>query len=104
MEKINNIIAIVQARMGSTRLSGKALKKVNGKTLIEILFHRLFRSNKIEKILLVTSIKPEKDLLVETVEKLGYEVYRGSEDDVLDRYYQATKKHLPDSVVRITGD
>ena len=71
------ILAIVQARMKSTRLPGKVLKMVNGKTLIEILFHRLSRSNKIDKILLATSIKPENDLLVETVEKLGYEVYRG---------------------------
>jgi len=69
MEKINNIIAIAQAYLGSRQFPGKVLKKVNGKTLIEILFHRLPRSNKIDKILLATSIKPENDLLVETVEK-----------------------------------
>ena len=71
------ILAIVQARMGSTRLPGKVLKEVCGKSLIEILFHRLSRSKKIDKIILATSEKPENDLLVETVEKLGYEVYRG---------------------------
>ena len=90
--------------MGSTRLPGKVLKKVNGNPLIGILFHRLSRSKKIDKIILATSEKPENDLLVETVEKLGFEVFRGSEDDVLDRYYQAAKRYNPKSVVRITGD
>lgn len=98
------VIAIVQARMGSIRLPGKVLKEVNGKSLIEILFHRLSRSEKIDKVILATSKNPENDLLVETVEKLGFAVFRGSEDDVLDRYYQAAKLYSPEAVVRITGD
>ena len=98
------IIAIVQARMGSARLPGKVLKEVNGKPLIEILFHRLPHSKKIDKIILATSNSKENDHLAKIVEKLGFEVFRGSEDDVLDRYYEAAKPYSPEAVVRITGD
>ncbi|MFC2117206.1 aminotransferase class III-fold pyridoxal phosphate-dependent enzyme [Bacteroidota bacterium] len=98
------ILAIVQARLGSTRLPAKVLKKINGKSLIEILLYRLSLAKKIDKIVLATAENSENDELANHVEKLGYEVYRGSENDVLDRYYQAAKKHKPDSVVRITGD
>jgi glutamate-1-semialdehyde 2,1-aminomutase len=98
------ILAIVQARMGSTRLPGKVLKKVCGKPLIEILLHRLSRAKKIDKIILATSVSKENDSLTETVEKLGFDVFRGSEDDVLDRYYEAAKPYSLEAVVRITGD
>ena len=98
------ILGIVQARMNSTRFPGKVLKKINGKPLIEILFHRLSRSEKIDKVILATSDSKENDRLAETVTKLGFDVFRGSEDDVLDRYYQAAKVYKPQVVVRITGD
>jgi glutamate-1-semialdehyde 2,1-aminomutase len=90
--------------MGSTRLPGKVIKKINGKPLIEILLHRLSRAKKIDKIILATSVSKENDSLTETVEKLGFEVFRGSEDDVLDRYYEAAKPYSLEAVVRITGD
>jgi glutamate-1-semialdehyde aminotransferase/spore coat polysaccharide biosynthesis protein SpsF (cytidylyltransferase family) len=90
--------------MSSTRLPGKTLKKVNGKPLIEILFHRLSRSKKIDKVILATSENAENDRLAETIEQLSFDVFRGSEDDVLDRYYQAAKVYKPQVVVRITGD
>jgi glutamate-1-semialdehyde 2,1-aminomutase len=99
-----NCLAIVQARMGSIRLPGKVLKVINEKTLIEIVLHRLSNSKRIDKIVLATSKNSENDDLANLVKKLGYEVYRGSEDDVLDRYYRAAQKHLPEIVVRITGD
>ena len=98
------IIAIIQARMESTRLPGKVLKKVAGKSLIEILLHRLSRSRKIDKIILATSKNNENDELTNLIEKQGYGVYRGSENDVLDRYYRAAKQYNPEIVVRITGD
>ena len=98
------VIAIVQARVGSIRLPGKVLKEINGKSLIEIIFYRLAQSKKIDKIILATTENIENDLLVNLVEGLGYEVFRGSETDVLDRYYHAAKKHRPETVVRITGD
>ena len=99
-----NVLAIVQARMGSTRLPGKVLKKINGKPLIEILLHRLSSSKKIDKIILATSKDQMNDSLTDTVKKLDFEVFRGSEDDVLKRYYEAAKFFKPQVVVRITGD
>jgi glutamate-1-semialdehyde 2,1-aminomutase len=98
------VLAIVQARMGSTRLPGKVLKEVNGKPLIEILFHRLSLSKKIDKIILATTQHKENDILAEIVEKRGFEVFRGSEDDVLDRYYQAAKIMEAETIVRVSGD
>jgi glutamate-1-semialdehyde 2,1-aminomutase len=98
------ILAIVQARMGSTRLPGKVLKKVCGKPLIEILLHRLSLSKKIDKIIVATSVNKENDTLSEFVEKLGFDVFRGSEDDVLNRYYQAANLYKPNTILRITGD
>ena len=99
-----SVLAIVQARMGSTRLPGKVLKEVNGKPLIEILLHRLSRSEKIDKIILATSKNSKNDRLIEVVEKLGVEFFRGSEDDVLDRFFHAAREHQPKTVVRLTGD
>jgi len=99
-----NILAIVQARMNSTRFPGKVLEEINNITLIEILFHRLSQAKQIDKIILATSLSKQDDLLTETIEKLGFEVFRGSENDVLERYYQAAKIYCPKVVVRITGD
>ena len=62
-----NVLAIVQARMGSTRLPGKVLKEVGGKALIEILLHRLSQSKKIDKIVLATGENEENEILSETV-------------------------------------
>ena len=98
------VLAIVQARMGSTRLPGKVLKLVNGKPLIEILLHRLSNSKIIDKIVLATSESEDNNELANFVRKLGYEIYRGNENNVLDRYYHAAKKYQPEIVVRVTGD
>jgi glutamate-1-semialdehyde 2,1-aminomutase len=98
------IVAIVQARMGSTRLPNKVMKLIGGKPMIEILLARLARSKKINQIVLATSSNQINDLLVKHVSKLGYLCYRGSEQDVLDRYYQAAKSVGADLVIRITGD
>lgn len=97
-------LAIVQARLGSTRFPNKVLRPILERPLIELLLQRLAQSQRIDQILLATSDDPRNDPLAVTVELLGYPVYRGSEDDVLDRFYQAAKPHQPDTVVRITGD
>jgi len=98
------VLAIVQARVGSTRLPGKVLKKVNDKSLIEILFHRLSKSKKIDKIILATSESNENDILSDLIQVLGYDIFRGQEDDVLGRYFEAAKQYQPECIVRITGD
>ena len=100
----HKVVAIVQARMSSKRLPGKVLKTIDEKPLIEILLYRLSHSKAINTIILATSENPENDVLAATVEKMGYDVFRGSEDDVLDRYYHAAKWYGAEIVVRITGD
>ena len=99
-----NTLAIIQARMNSTRLPGKVLKKVNDLTLIEILLQRLSQSKLIDKIILATSKSDSNNILEKKVTKLGYEVFRGSEENVLERFYQAAKIQKAKTIVRITGD
>lgn len=98
-------LAIVQARMGSSRFPGKVLKTLpGGLSLIGFLLARLSKSTALDKIVLATTDREIDTPLAEHVKKLGYEVFRGSENDVLDRYYQAALSHSPEQVVRITGD
>jgi len=99
-----NIIAIVQARMGSTRYPGKVMELINEKPVIELLLSRLSAANSIDKIILATSMDDNNKPLIEHVEKLGYEVFAGSEHDVLDRFYKVAMQNKPDAIVRITGD
>ena len=98
------IAAIVQARMTSTRLPGKVLKEVRGKPLLSYLIERLRRVNNIEKIIIATTNNKEDDPIVELCKKEFVSYFRGSEDDVLDRYYQTAKKFGVEHVVRITSD
>ncbi|MDO8676930.1 MAG: glycosyltransferase family protein [Candidatus Azambacteria bacterium] len=104
-------IAIIQARMGSTRLPGKVLKIVEGlpdrragKTLLEHLILRVLRAKTLDKIVVATTENPEDEAVASEAAKLGVDVFCGSEEDVLDRYYQAAKKYGADIVVRLTGD
>ncbi len=97
-------LALVQARIGSTRLPGKVMKLINKTPVIELLLNRLSKSEKIDQIIVATSVKKENDRLVAHVNKLGFESYRGSEEDVLDRFYNAAVKFNGDNIVRITAD
>ena len=99
-----NIVAIVQARMGSTRLPGKVLKKIGTHTAIELLLKRLNQSKLLTKIVLATSTNIENKPLIKHVKSLGYCVFLGDENNVLNRYYQCAVKQHADIIVRITGD
>ena len=77
---------------------------VGGKPLIEILLHRLSQSKKISQIIVATSSDSINDGMASFVAQLGYDVFRGSEEDVLDRYYLAAKENHAKVVVRVTGD
>lgn len=101
---MNNIIAIVQARMGSTRFPNKVMSKINNHTLIEILLKRLSKSKLINKIILATTDLESDDLLQAHVEEIGFNVFRGDSDNVLKRYYDTAIKFNADIIVRITGD
>ncbi len=98
------ILAIVQARMGSTRLPGKVLLPAAGKPLLLHLLERLSHSSLLDKIVVATGDTPADKKLAEEVTSWGYQVFIGSETDVLDRYYQAWKPLQAETVVRITGD
>ena len=97
-------VAIVQARMGSTRLPGKVLKNIVGKPMIELLLARLSKSKELDEIVVATSKDAANDTLQSTVISLGYKCFRGSEKDVLNRYYETSKTLGADIIVRITGD
>lgn len=98
------VVAIVQARMGSTRLPNKVMKQIGGTPMIELLLLRLAQARRVDEILVATGTDSRNQQMVEYVERLGYRCYRGNEDDVLDRYYQAALHARADAVVRITGD
>lgn len=98
------VLAIVQARMGSTRFPNKVMQPIQGVPMIELLFRRLSRASRVDRVVLATSASPQNRPLADHLRALGYDVYQGSEHDVLDRYYQAARPFGPDTVVRITGD
>ncbi|HAU35906.1 MAG TPA: acylneuraminate cytidylyltransferase, partial [Lysinibacillus sp.] len=98
------IVAIIQARMGSTRLPGKILKKVNGRSLLSYQLERLQQSNYINDLVIATTIDEKDDLIVEFCKKNNILWFRGSEEDVLARYYETAKTFKADVIVRITSD
>lgn len=97
-------LAVVQARMGSTRFPNKILREIDGTPMIELVLRRLSASKRIDKIVLATSEDARNAPMVEYVRSLGYDVFQGSENDVLDRFYQAARPYAPETVVRVTGD
>ncbi len=97
-------LVIIQARCGSSRLPGKVLMDIEGKTALEQMLNRVSRSKKIDEIIVATTINREDIDIVNLVSGLGYRVFAGSSDDVLDRYYQASKLIKPKYVIRLTAD
>lgn len=98
------IVALLQARMGSVRLPNKVMRKIGGTPMIELMLGRLSKARRIDQIVLATADDPKNLPLVEHVRSLGYEVFLGSENDVLDRFYQAARHYKADAVIRVTGD
>lgn len=98
------ILAITQARYGSTRLPAKILKEVCGMTLLEIHLHRILQSKLISKLKVATTTEEGAEYIINIADKVGVESYQCSFNDVLDRFYQTAKPEHPDYVVRITSD
>lgn len=98
------ILAIVQARVSSSRLPGKVLKTILDKPMIIHQMERIQCSKMIDKIVLATSNESSDDVLADICFKYHIDVFRGSLNNVLERFYQCTKKYKADQVVRITGD
>lgn len=98
------IEAFIQARMNSTRLPGKVLKKVAGKPMLEFLIERLRDCKEIKGIVVLTTDQIADDPIISLCQEQHVSYFRGSEEDVLERYYQAALERGVDGIVRITSD
>jgi spore coat polysaccharide biosynthesis protein SpsF len=97
-------VAIVQARMGSTRLPGKVLQDLAGEPMLARVVNRTCRAKTLQEVVIATTTNTVDDVIVKLCEARGWSWFRGSEEDVLDRYYHAAKKYQADFIVRITSD
>jgi spore coat polysaccharide biosynthesis protein SpsF len=98
------IVAVIQARMGSTRLPGKVLADILGKPMLGWVVERVRASRTVDQVVVATSVKAEDDQIAELCHQQEVECFRGSEDDVLDRYYHAAREYRAQIIVRITSD
>ena len=97
-------ILITQARIGSTRLPGKILKKIKEKSLLEIHLDRLKKCNYVSEIIVATTTNIEDEVIYNKSVELGVNSFRGSESDVLDRFYKSIEDKNPNWIVRVTSD
>jgi len=104
INNLKNIGIVIQARMGSSRLFGKVLKKINNKELLKYIIDQLVVFKNKYKIVITTSNKKKDDVIEEFCKKNNILCFRGSEDDVLDRYYMTAKKFKLKHIIRFTGD
>lgn len=98
------IAAIIQARLGSTRLPGKVLMDLGGKTVLARVVGRLRRATRVDEIVVATTDSVFDDVIVRECHQIEVSCFRGSENDVLDRYYRAARAFAAGAVVRITSD
>lgn len=97
-------LAIIQARMDSSRLPGKVLMEIEGKPMLEFMHRRVKKSKLIDKIIIATTIKKNDNPIVDLCKKKNFLYYRGSENDVLDRYYKSALAYNPKTIIRLTAD
>ncbi len=98
------ILGILQARLSSRRLPGKVLKPILGRPMLERQLERLRRSRRMDGLVVATSTDPSDDAIAVLCRSLGVECFRGSLEDVLDRFYRAALRHSPRAAVRLTAD
>ena len=96
--------AIIQARMGSTRLPGKVMMKINGITVLQCLFEQIRYSTHLDRKILATSVNSEDDIIADFAIANSIDLFRGNSMDVLDRYYHCAKDFSLEHIVRITSD
>lgn len=94
----------LQARLNSKRFPGKILKQICGKTILELIFERLKKIENIDKIILVTGTEDSNKSLIKEAIRLNLEYFCGSEENILDRMYNASKKFDSQTIIRVTGD
>jgi spore coat polysaccharide biosynthesis protein SpsF len=97
-------VAIIQARMGSTRLPGKVLLPLVGRPILSRVVERTARAERIDEVVVATTVDPSDEPIVNLAAAEGWAVERASESDLLDRYIQVARAHEADIVVRITSD
>ena len=98
------VTAIIQARMGSTRLPGKVLMEVKGRTILEHVLFRIKKCKNIDDIIVATTTSYKDDALVQKIKDMNVKCFRGEEQDVLSRYYFAALKFNASNILRITSD
>jgi spore coat polysaccharide biosynthesis protein SpsF len=98
------VVAIVQARMGSTRLEGKTLADICGQPLLVRVIERVRASSLVDEVVVATTTAPEDRTLIDVAGQFGVRGYAGSVDDVLDRFYQVAKATRAEVIVRVTAD
>ncbi|MDC0438374.1 glycosyltransferase family protein [Nitrosopumilus sp.] len=104
MESQKKTIAVIQSRMGSSRLPGKVMMEICNKPLLELMLERLSNSKTIDEIVVATTNNKNDDVIFNWAVSSGYSVFRGNEFDCLDRHYQVGKKFNADYVAKITPD
>ncbi len=98
------IVALIQARMGSSRFPGKVLQDLAGRPMLWQVVNRVRKAGKVDKVVVATTDREVDDPVARFCQQEGVACFRGNEQDVLDRFYQAAKANQADVVVRITAD
>jgi glutamate-1-semialdehyde 2,1-aminomutase/spore coat polysaccharide biosynthesis protein SpsF len=98
------VVAIIQARMGSSRLPGKSLAEIEGRPMLWHVIQRVKRARLVARVVVATSIAPADDDIEDMCQENAVVCYRGSENDVLDRFYDAARAERAAQIVRITAD
>ena len=96
--------AVIQARMGSTRLPGKVMKNLGGKPVLWHVIERVKQAELFDEIIIATTTNKKDKIIYDKALKWGVKAYRGSEKNVLERYYEAAKENNVETIVRITSD
>ena len=104
VEANRKVVAILQARMGSSRLPGKVLASVAGQPMLALIVKRVLPVQCVDQLVVATTQLPQDDQIEALANNLGIPCFRGAEEDCLDRYYQAARQFEAEVVVRLTGD
>jgi spore coat polysaccharide biosynthesis protein SpsF len=99
-----NTVAIIQSRMGSSRLPGKVLKDIGGQPMLERIIKRVSNAKLVNKVVIATSDKDDDSQIESLCKKVDCLYYRGNENNVLDRFYRAAKLYQADVIIRLTAD
>lgn len=99
-----NVVAILQARMSSVRLPGKVLMNLSGKTLLDWIMERMRHSQTLDKVIVASTINQSDQPIIDHCYKNNYLVFRGSEENVLERYYECARAYSAEIIVRLTCD